>query len=548
MAESKPEVLVIGLDGGTWDVIRPGIASGHLPALAGLAERGSCGTLWSTVPPITPAAWTSFATGQTPARHGIHTWAVLEPGSYVNHLVSRRDVAAQTFWELLDARGESAGIFNMPLAYPPVELEHGYVVAGFDAPAYAREICSPPGLGERLKKVAGKHCLGAHETRKSADGAVDIEFQEAQINARTDAAEWLIRTRPTRLCAVVYQATDHICHDCWGAREAKAIDGRDIDDIVLHVYKTVDAGIERLLAAAGPDCSVLVVSDHGFGPSRYAVDLNGMLERAGYLVRRAKRVDSHNLKVRLIRAARGLRRLLFSDSTWSRLAKHTRVRDMIRATQASAEVDWARTQAFSWATGGVIRLNLEGREPEGIVARDDYEKLRTEMCEVLPEMELPGTSVKPIRRVYRHEEIYPGESVGEPPDLIAEPDYDQGVILQYPQWERDAPLVQDCRGGTMGWHRPEGICIAAGPAFGRGGEHELHLQDVAPTLLHVLGQPIPRSMDGQVAEHLLSDAVRRRGAPLYSDDETSASGGVSGLDDDEEEQLAQRLRDLGYIE
>ena len=72
MRQRTSKVLVIGLDGATFDLMLPWIEAGELPTLGRMLSEGSSGPLRSTYPPVTAAAWSTFMTRKNPGKHGIY--------------------------------------------------------------------------------------------------------------------------------------------------------------------------------------------------------------------------------------------------------------------------------------------------------------------------------------------------------------------------------------------------------------------------------------------------------------------------------------------
>ena len=154
----QPPILVIGLDGGTLDLVRPWAVEGRLPNLASLMDRGLWGPLRSTLPAATFPAWTSLMTGANPGRHGIFDFTARVPGSYRVRFVNGTFRGVPTIWKLLSDEGRRVASIAMPGTYPP-EPVNGKMVSGFDAPV-ARGIDGsfvwPPEAHREVRAVAGR--------------------------------------------------------------------------------------------------------------------------------------------------------------------------------------------------------------------------------------------------------------------------------------------------------------------------------------------------------------------------------------------------------
>ena len=154
---SERKVLVIGLDGGTFDVIQPWVEAGHLPNIGRLMAEGASGPLRSTIHPLTPTAWTTFLTGKNPGKHGIYDFALFEPGSYQPLRTDASHSRAASLFQLLNEAGRRVVSYNVPWTFPP-EPVNGVMIAGFGAPAFDRRLTYPAAafddLADRVDRVS----------------------------------------------------------------------------------------------------------------------------------------------------------------------------------------------------------------------------------------------------------------------------------------------------------------------------------------------------------------------------------------------------------
>jgi Type I phosphodiesterase / nucleotide pyrophosphatase len=127
-------LLIIGLDGATFDVITPWAQEGKLPNLRKLLENGAHGALKSTIPPMSPPAWTSFMTGKNPGKHGVFDFTARKPYSYDIEFVNARWRRAETIWKIMSEEGKRICVLGVPFTYPP-EAVNGVMISGIDTPA-----------------------------------------------------------------------------------------------------------------------------------------------------------------------------------------------------------------------------------------------------------------------------------------------------------------------------------------------------------------------------------------------------------------------------
>ncbi|MDP2662612.1 MAG: alkaline phosphatase family protein, partial [Dehalococcoidia bacterium] len=129
----NPRVTVVGIDGGTWKLLKPLMQDGVMPNLARLVEGGASGDLRSTLPPWTPTAWSSFATGKNPGKHGVFGFASQKADGSATW-TSSKSVRAASLWHILNQHGLTTGLLNVPMTYPPQEI-NGFMISGFPSPA-----------------------------------------------------------------------------------------------------------------------------------------------------------------------------------------------------------------------------------------------------------------------------------------------------------------------------------------------------------------------------------------------------------------------------
>ncbi|MFP4446841.1 MAG: alkaline phosphatase family protein, partial [Desulfosudaceae bacterium] len=299
MKTQKPTTMVIGLDGATYSILDPLMEAGHMPFLRQLAAAGVRAELASTIPPITPPAWTTIMTGRSPAAHGILDFFRPEsPGSRFLRFVSTKQLQCETVWSLLTRLGRSTVCLNYPVMAPPLPIA-GYSIPGFVTWRHLRHSCHPGDLMDTLKTIPGfdlkiiAHDFGLEE--KVVEGCTPEESED-WINYHTYKDDqwvrvltWLAEHDPCNLYALVLDSTDRLQHVFYRLLDPEchpqglSAEEKKIQAVLFAHYRQLDTMIARLADTAGPDGHVFIVSDHGFGPSEECVYLNTLLEQLGYL-------------------------------------------------------------------------------------------------------------------------------------------------------------------------------------------------------------------------------------------------------------------------
>ncbi|MFQ5840173.1 MAG: alkaline phosphatase family protein, partial [Candidatus Methylomirabilales bacterium] len=257
MSTHPPRLLIVGLDGATFDLIEPWVRVGELPNLARLIRGGSIGRLASTVPAVTLPAWSSFLTGKNLGKHGIFDFSVHLPESYGLRFVNASDRVGPTFWRLLSQAGRRVCSLWVPATYPP-ELVNGIVVSGFDSPVARTMDASfvyPAELFGELRNAVGALRLGVLQQFRIGPGWHERALAKLLDGMETKArlAEHLLTRGPWDCFMVVFGESDTVAHHFWMFHDPdspRRIPGESgvLRDAIRLVYRRLDAIVGRLLA------------------------------------------------------------------------------------------------------------------------------------------------------------------------------------------------------------------------------------------------------------------------------------------------------------
>jgi predicted AlkP superfamily phosphohydrolase/phosphomutase len=550
------KVLVIGLDGVTFDLLGPWIEAGELPNLQRLIRQGAWGKLRTTLPPISSSSWSSFLTGVNPGKHGLVDFVYPGADSYKVTMINATSRRTRSLWNWLNDAGYKVGLLGIPTTYPTEPVD-GFMISGFLAPGPDSEWAYPPELKQELRAELGEFRLSPDERYRSTRWLDRfLDDLTASVENRTQAALYLMRKKPWDLFAVVYWDTDMVQHETWrlldpnhprhDAEEASAQRER-----ILAFHRKVDADVGRLLSEVDSDTLVVVMSDHGFGPVHSFFLTNNWLASMGLL--QFKRNPGTAFK-------RALFRLGFTPLRMFRIVKALgfgKLRRQVRFQQKAGllnrvflsfdDVDWSRTLAFSIGSFGQVYINLAGVRPEGIVQPgQEYEELKDRIQREALALRDPRTGEPLMERVYRREEIYSGPYIDRTPDLIVQPQGWQYMAFGHADFGSNKlvePII-----GLSGHHRPDGVLILAGDGVKPGTQVEgASILDLTPTILHALGIDVPEDLDGRVlseafeASSPVARPVTFSQANVYKDGTSEPD-----LSDEEMEEVQEKLRGWGY--
>ena len=550
-----PKVFVIGLDGATFDLILPWAAQGLLPTLNRLIQGGAHAPLESTLPPMTSPAWPSFATGKYPGKHGVFDFVSARNGSF--NLVNATSVDARPLWDILSSYGKRVGVVNVPVTYPPRPV-NGFLISGLLSPS-GQEITYPHDLLQRYADAAGmpRYRVVPSIQYKPGNEEAFCRDLESLIDVRTAYAARLMQDQPWDFMMVHFLATDLAQHSLWRYMDPSHPQhepGNPFQDAVQRVYRRADAAIGALLDRLDDDTTAIVMSDHGFGPLHGVVNLNILFWREGLLhfkrsplARLRAFAFLHGLTPAL--AYRWLARLGLQN-VLSRVSKSTR-NAAFNKFLSFDDVDWSRTIAYSLGHMGQVYLNLKGREKQGIVEQNaraesahSYERSIERVIQALRTLTTPDGRPMLDRVIYQSQ-LSPGKHQDKGPDLhVVLDDY---RYISCPLFANDGHVISRQIRGDSGSHRSHGVLIAHGPQIHPGAAiQQPRIVDLAPTVLALLGCPVPDDMDGRVLSEVLSDPGSQ---PIDAHALPTMAGPreLYVLTEDEDAELQDRLKGFGYL-
>jgi predicted AlkP superfamily phosphohydrolase/phosphomutase len=543
---TPPALTVIGLDAATFDVIDPLLEAGELPAIGRLLANGAFGPLRSTTHPLTPLAWTTMTTGVNAGVHGVWDFTERDESGHHLRLVNGSFRRAPALWELLSARGRTVGIANVPFTWPASEV-NGFLLSGLDASARSDGAVFPSELAGELARRFGRLDLD-HAFPLDGSGRVDLDIVRRAAEARCAALAWLVERFQPELLFAVFMSADHIHHLAWPEWEERGAESR-----VADVYRILDGVVAVLCELAGEDANVMLVSDHGGGSLAGVVNLNAWLAREGFLTYADGMADirTEEGRRRLVHRLYKLQRAL-PDAIRSRFRRRLpRLRDWALRRREYSVIDWPHTRAFSYGTFGNVVVNVRGREEFGVVEPDDYERLRSEIVERLHELRGPeGDRI--VAAVHRREDLFAGACLELLPDLVVEFEnyawLGKGALTYRTDDLWDEIAVDGSPESYVGSHRHDGVFALNGPAT-RHGRVRARIEDVAPTVLYLLGEPVPPEFEGRVLTEAISEELLDRRPPEYADEADSvALAGRTTYTGEAVDEVEARLRSLGYVE
>lgn len=552
----KNKVLVIGIDGGTWDILRPMIKEGRLPNLKNLIGAGSWGTLETTIPPITAVAWSSFITGKNPGKHGLFAFMKRKRNSYDLTPINANDRKEAAIWEIMNRHKKKTIIIGIPVTYPPSKVD-GVMLSGMLTPRGGKVSSSKKILKEINKNVGG-YIPFPEKTYSPKEKEKMLENLLQEVRSKTRVSLYLMKKYPWDFLAVVFNASDGVQHAWW-----KYLDkshprydkraAKEYQEKFNQVFEEIDKSIGEIIRAVNmKTTNLFIMSDHGCGPLENFFQTNNWLIKEGFLALKSDWLSK--LKYLLFKLGFTYKNVynlinkLGLEPT-KKIDKRRGIRKLVDQIFLSfKDVDWGKTKAYSLGYIGQIYLNLKRREPQGIVKPGkEYQKTRQEIIKKLKSLKHPETGKKFITKIFKKEKIYYGENIDQAPDIIFFPDNLKSIA--FGDFEFASNKLIDPAFGLSGHHRMNGIWVGTGQAIKKGKNIKAQIIDLAPTILYLMGIPVPKSMDGQIIRQAIEPQYWRKHKLQYIKEEVlrKARKKRKPFSKKQKELVKERLKSLGYI-
>jgi predicted AlkP superfamily phosphohydrolase/phosphomutase len=511
MAHDK--LAVIGLDAADARLVRKWAGEGHLPTLAKLLESALVAPIETPEGVLEGGIWPTMLTGRLPATHGMFAFLTMRPGSYFieNGMYADR-LPVPPFWTHIGEAGKRVAVVDAPFSRP-LEGLNGVQITNWgvhDSWSWHRS-SFPKRLVKDVVRQFGEHPVFQcdEEDRSLADYESLRAGLLAGVKTKTEVLRSVMAREEWAFFLGVYSESHCAGHQLWHfmdpshPRHPPAAPAT-LRSAVLDVYRAIDSGLGVLLQELPAEVPVVVILSHGMGPY-YAGShlLEAVLDRLGF----GAPAEAPGFPTRDSYALGGVRGVLWG---LRRLLPQGVRRVMKARMRRPLDALWQITHpvASLWRPGarafvipsnnmtGAIRLNLLGREPFGAIAPgEEFERVCDELIAGLLELENPDTGERAVQWVRRARDLYRGPRLENLPDLFVE-------------WNHRAPIraLRSPRIGTVtgtlaasrtGDHWQGGLLLARSGDFRRGEMAPLRTQDVAPTLLDLLGVEIPATYEGR---------------------------------------------------
>jgi predicted AlkP superfamily phosphohydrolase/phosphomutase len=472
----------------------------HLPHFRRFMEQGASSKLSGPLQPMVAPSYAVLYTGRNPGKTAFFDSFRFPAGSYDRIPYSLNDLQGETFFQRLSSHGKRVGLLNACFTHPLPEID-GFVVSGDEG--IGEDYACPPEVLRTLRDSGYSVPFGASYSpgRETAF----LEHTLAVLEMRHRAMRSLFADGKWSFGLLTVHLYGELLHAFWKFYDRRHPDYRPFGEVFggrdpfLEVLVRMDGLLGEMLEMAGPRGMVIAMGAWGHRLEHSTVHLNAILEREGYLkFKRNPASQAKHLMFRLGISASSAERIAHRLNLWKLF--HYKVARGKRAAVTGAtflsyqDVDWSRTRAVAMGYLGQVFLNVRGHRPQGVVAPEDYEAERRELRRILEGLEDPRSGQPMVDRVWAREEIYSGEQITHAPDLIVH--LKEGYSAHHGIAGGGKPVAASPDNHSSD-HYNESIFMALGENI-RRGRIQARLEDVAPTVLHALGVPIPPDHDGKV--------------------------------------------------
>lgn len=499
----RSPLVIIGLDAADPRVIQRSVHEGYLPNIASMMRRGCWGRTGGQELVCEHGIWVSLFSGTSRSQHGYYYFRQLKPSTYDLELVAGPDVNAQPFWSYLLGTEAKVAIIDAPDTRPLPGLR-GIQVANWgthenwDADHYATA-AKPPQLLKEIRKRFGPKLSTTEKNESSIDDDKRI-YRELlrQVQKKGAMCRHLLGREHFDLVVMAFSESHTATHQFWKysseVHDSGPLEPSELAHAIRAVYEAIDHEIGLLLAQLPRDCNVFILSAVGMGDYYPTTGLaESFFRELGY--QKSVRVDGRRRRpLALVRRA-------LPESWRVALSRHLsrNMRERLLADQFRNNTDWRQTTAFAIPSSHMsfVRINLRGREPDGIVEPGGaYRKLLDRIEDDFRQLIDPETTEPAVVRVARTVDLFGCEPPLSLPDLFVEwkaGRYMQSVVhpkavlrQQRPDWYRRSD------------HLPGGFIAFAGPSIVKRGDiGEVSVLDFAPTCIALMGREVPEELPGK---------------------------------------------------
>lgn len=498
---TKHRVVVVGVDGARVQLLNEWAKSGDLPAFRRLYDSSAFATVKTPPGLFSGSVWPSFYTGVSPARHGRYASRQLKSGTYDVIRQHGYDYSLPNLWDVLSERGKRVAIIDAPKSIPSKGIR-GVQVVDWATEDFSMELRSvPPELAAEIASRFGTNeIVEEDETDSGLPRLVSLRDDLLErVDRKLAMSEDILSREPWDFFFTLFTEVHTAGHVCWHLHDKRhpchvTEHAASAGDVIKDVYVATDRAIGRLMDKVGDDAYFFVYDVNGIGPNYTG---NHILDDVLLALDR-------QVLPPLRHALAGAVNRLEAFTPWRVQKLLYPIQQALRSALSLPVRDPAQRRYFQVPTNGIaggIRINLEGREPEGKVSPNDYDGLCHELAARLSELTDLETGMPVVKRVIKTHEVYSGTHLDELPDLLVE--WIERSMINGVRSPNTGVVTRSFAASRTGDHTADGVVFVRGPGIGPGSELKpISIYDMAPTLCGILGVRFPNSDGSDVAARL----------------------------------------------
>ena len=498
--EKRPPLIVLGIDAGDHRFIQEWAAEGHLPAISSIIEDGFSGRTAGPELVTEHGVWISIFSGLSRGQHGYYYFRQLVPGTYGLKSVTGLEVDAPPFWSRFGGTGVKSLVIDaadtkLYPGIPGVQVANWATHNNWD-PDHFVTASEPPAVIEDIKRRFDEK-LVVRENHSSTFGE-DLEIYAkllTHVEKKGEMSRYLLEKDAYDLSVIIFGESHAANHQFWKyhrRNREKGSSDNELTDAILNVYKAIDREIGRIIESR-KDANICILSSVGMEDDFPNAALSEALCR---LLGWQAAPEADGISFRPIDIARRLLPESVRVALTRGLSRDKR--EQLLSDGFTNGTDWKRTRAFSIPVSytGFIRVNLKGREPEGIVSPGaEYTSLLDEIEAALTKLRDAETGEPAVVSVSRVRELFGEDSHPALPDLFVE--FKPGRFMDRVTYEGKEISMKRPEFFRRSDHSCYGFFALSGPSITkRGPIGDISVLDIAPTLLSLLGRPVPEDMKG----------------------------------------------------
>ncbi|MFC1514718.1 alkaline phosphatase family protein [Candidatus Omnitrophota bacterium] len=530
----KSKVLLIGLDGLTWDVLDPLLREGILPNIKKIIAEGVSGELESIIPPVTGPSWLAMATGLNPGKTGVFDFIKLDRKTFTLSPITSDDYRGKAFWDIANKQNRSAFILNFPMLYPPYEID-GVMVGGLGSSdvstiSYPQDYLK--GIVPKLEDYQIK--VPYNLSRYTNNQELFFQDIEKLLMQYKNILSKAFSDGRFDLLTFIFSATDFVLHYTWRYWDktyfAYKQDHR-IENMIKRFWRQIDGLIGWIYDYASSNSSdLLLVSDHGFGKQDEIFRINSWLVERGFLRVKTEKVVREKVERKIGTILKKIDMILGGDFYTKAKNKTGRKKsDLFK--QFDLEKSRAIAAMFSDLVAGIYIIDESQKE----AVRD----------EIVREIEEEGTRSKIKIKAFSPDEVYSGQYLEAAPDILLYIDDFRCSMDSISLSKRYFEAQKRSHLNKSGTHRLNGLFIASGPKIRKNSAIDnAKILDICPTVLYLMGLEIPDNVDGRVLKGIFRGEFLDKNDVRYLKVEAVEKQVIPETD---VEQMIDTLESLGYM-